>query len=55
MEKEQINKLFNEFFFRMAMTDKSMEKFEVQLRIAFQEGIIKAQDYYLKEFNKRLK
>lgn len=51
MKKEEIDKLFNDFLWRMDAIEPVDEKLKIKLQIAFQEGVIKAQEYITKKFN----
>lgn len=50
MEQEQIDREFNQFFFKMSMIDKRVDGLETQFKIAYQEGIIKGQQYVIDKF-----
>lgn len=54
MNQEEIDSIFNSLMVRLSMIDKRAEEFQTQLKIFFQEGIIKGQQYVLEKVNKKL-
>lgn len=55
MDNEQIEKLFDKFFFRMCLIDKRTESLEIQFRIAFCEGVTEGQKYVIERWEKSKK
>ncbi len=52
MPKELIDQKFNEVLWRFEAIEPVSAELEAKLRIAFQEGVIKAQEYLVDKLNK---
>lgn len=51
MNQEEIDKKFNEVYFKICMLDARVDSMADQFKVAYQQGVIDAQEYFIKKMS----